>query len=81
MNGNKSTAVVTPVLALILVLLAGWQARAKDTKTPYPSMAPLDEYLMKDRNAEIALARTAAPKSISADASVVVLTRHGYQNA
>jgi hypothetical protein len=54
-------------------------AQAQDAKSPYPSMAPLDQYLMPDRNAEIALARTAAPKSISADASVVVLTGHGYE--
>jgi hypothetical protein len=45
-------------------------------------MAPLDQYLMTDRNAEIALARTAAPKSLSDDATVVVLDRqHGYVTA
>src|SRR6185437_6794119 len=44
-------------------------------------MAPLDQYLMTDRNAEIALARTAAPKSISADATVMALGRHGYETA
>jgi hypothetical protein len=43
-------------------------------------MAPLDQYLM-DRDAEIALARSAAPDAISRDASVVVLTRHGYETA
>ena len=70
--------------ALIVALTAAWlmQARniqAQDAKSPYPSMAPLEQYLMADRNAEIALARTAAPKSISAGASVVVLTGHGYE--
>jgi hypothetical protein len=44
-------------------------------------MAPLDQYLMTDRSAEIALARTAAPPSISRDATVVVLGRHGYETA
>jgi hypothetical protein len=44
-------------------------------------MAPLDQYLMTDRDAEVALARTAAPKSISDDATVMVLTRHGYETA
>lgn len=68
-------------LALVLLLSAAWRMQAQDGKTPYPSMAPLDQYLMTDRNAEIALARTAAPKSISADASVVVLSRHGYETA
>ena len=71
-------------LVLVAVLGAAWQmqaqnAQGQDDKSPYPSMAPLDQYLMTDRNAEIALARSAAPKSISADASVVVLTRHGYE--
>jgi len=47
----------------------------------YPVMAPLDEYLMPDREAEIALARTAAPPAISDDATVLVLTRQGYQKA
>jgi hypothetical protein len=73
-------------LVLVAVLGTAWQiqaqsAQAQDAKTPYPRMAPLDEYLMTDRNAEIALARTAAPKSISDDASVVVLGRHGYETA
>jgi len=36
---------------------------------------------MADRNAEIALARSAAPESISHDAEVLVLGRHGYETA
>ena len=56
-------------------------AQAQDGKTPYPSMAPLEQYLIADRNAEIALARTAAPPSISGDATVMVLGRHGYETA
>ena len=36
-------------------------------------------YLPADRDAEIALARTAAPPSISADASVYILGPHGYE--
>jgi hypothetical protein len=44
-------------------------------------MAPLDQYLIADRNAEIALARTAAPASISRDAKVMVLGSHGYETA
>jgi len=68
-------------IALVVVLGAAWQAQAQDTKTPYPSMAPLDQYLITDRNAEIALARSAAPESISQDAEVMVLGRHGYETA
>ncbi len=44
-------------------------------------MAPLAQYLMPDRNSEIALARTAAPASISAAADVMVLTPKGYVSA
>jgi hypothetical protein len=44
-------------------------------------MAPLDLYLMADRNAEIALARSAAPESISSAAEVMVLSRRGYETA
>jgi hypothetical protein len=36
---------------------------------------------MADRNAEIALARSAAPEAISRDADVLVLGRHGYETA
>jgi hypothetical protein len=53
---------------------------AQDVTTPYPSMAPVEQYLM-DRNQEIALARSAAPEAISRDATVLVLGRHGYETA
>ena len=46
----------------------------------YPAMAPLDRYLM-DRDAEVALAKSAAPASIADRATVLVLTRHGYATA
>jgi hypothetical protein len=36
---------------------------------------------MSDRNSEIALARSAAPESISRDAEVLVLGRRGYETA
>ena len=44
-------------------------------------MAPLDRYLIPDRDAEIALARSAAPAAISGDATVLVLGKHGYETA
>jgi len=47
---------------------------------PYPQMAPINAYLM-DRAQEIALAKSAAPSSISKDATVLVLTRTGYETA
>jgi hypothetical protein len=68
-------------VALALVLGAARQAQSEEAKTPYPSMAPLDQYLMADRNAEIALARSAAPLSISRDATIMVLGTRGYETA
>ena len=68
-------------LALILGLIASKQGQAHPTETAYPGMAPLEQYLMTDRNAEIALARSAAPDAISAEAKILVLGRHGYETA
>jgi hypothetical protein len=67
-------------IALIVVLVAAQFAKAQNVKTPYPKMAPVEQYMM-DRNAEIALARSAAPESISKEASVLVLGRHIYETA
>jgi hypothetical protein len=47
----------------------------------YPSMAPLSQYLMPDQAAEVALAKSAAPPSISDHATVLVLQAHGYITA
>jgi hypothetical protein len=75
-------AAVRSVLGTLLCLaVTAGIGRAADRPTPYPTMAPLDQYLIADRNAEIELARTAAPDSISRDATVMVLTRHGYETA
>src|SRR5882762_8022689 len=80
MNRRRFQAIASLSVALILILDAGWQARAQDRQTSYPSMAPLDQYLV-DRNAEIALARSAAPEAISRDAEILILGRHGYETA
>jgi hypothetical protein len=77
---RKVKAIAFTSLALMIVLAAARPAEAQDVKTPYPNMAPLDQYLM-ERNAEIALARSAAPDSISLDAEVLVLGEHGYETA
>ena len=72
----------TGVKRIILGFLLGmaWQAIAQNAQTPYPNMAPVEQYLM-ERSSEIALARSAAPESISRDADVMVLGRHGYETA
>jgi hypothetical protein len=75
---SKIIGLASSVLAVALGVSSQMQAQSK---TPYASMAPLDQYLMADRNAEIALARSAAPDSISHDAKVLVLGPHGYETA
>src|SRR3569623_1747046 len=62
-----------------LALLAATGAGADPAK-PYSRMAPVDSYLM-DRAQELALARSAAPASISKDATVLVMTRTGFESA
>ena len=81
MNPKMTKKMVFRVFALVVILGTSWQAHAEDAKAPYPSMAPLEQYLIADRNAEIALARSAAPAAISSDAEVLVLGRHGYETA
>ena len=68
---------------LVQVLLPGatCRARAQAEKAPYSAMAPLNQYLIQDGNTEIALARSAAPASISDGAEVMVLGRKGYTTA
>src|SRR6201981_3588688 len=79
MNSHRSAAVV--LLVAVSMLFAARELRSQEAKTKYPQMAPFEEYLMLDRNAEIALARSAAPESISQDATILVLGRHGYETA
>jgi hypothetical protein len=80
MTGKLTTTVALGVLTLGVLLATARQAPARDVKTPYPTMAPIEQYRM-DRSAEIALALTAAPESISRDAEVMVLGQHGYETA
>src|SRR5579863_10445363 len=68
-------------IALVAMFAVAWPVQAQDAKTAYPAMAPLEQYLMPDRNEEIKLARSAAPDSISAEAEVLVLGKAGYETA
>lgn len=91
MRKKKVVAIAIKSFALLVVLGmasfgAGYQAMAQDAVTPSPNlvpakMAPIDQYLMTDQGAEIALARSAAPESIARDAEVLVLGRHGFETA
>jgi len=64
-------------LALLgaLITLGGATLHAQQSKYP-----PIDRYLMP-RDAEVALARSAAPPSISDHATIEVLTRSGFEIA
>ena len=65
---------------IVAVLIVSLPAAAQNAATAYPKMAPIEQYLM-DRNAEIALARDAAPASVSRDAEVLILGPHGFETA
>jgi hypothetical protein len=67
--------------ATLVAMFAGSAALAQQPSSGYPAMAPLAQYLMTDRAAEIALARSAAPPAISDHATVLVLEPHGYVTA
>ena len=69
------------VLASVVAFGASTQARAGTSTTSYGTMAPLVEYMSLNANAEIALARSAAPATISHDATILVLEKTGYRKA
>src|ERR1700689_3060610 len=80
MRKNNMRITALAFVIPILFLLPAW-AQAQAAKAPYPVMAPLDQYLIPDEKAEIALARSSAPASISDAAEVMVLRRDGYATA
>src|SRR5580704_3585312 len=65
--------------ALVIAMGCGVSNAAAQTDK-YPKMAPIDQYLM-EKHAEIQLARSAAPDSISRDATILVLGQQGYETA
>jgi hypothetical protein len=75
---NRTARISGRVSLLLSSLVAAWQAQPQSNNAPYPRMAPLELYLMEE-SAEVALARSAAPPSISVNAAVMVLKRDGYQ--
>jgi hypothetical protein len=68
------------LLVVMLMLVVAWTGVAQEKAGPYLKMAPAEQYLM-ERDAEIALARSAAPASISNDAEILVMGRRGYETA
>ena len=81
MREFKVHTIALKTIAIATILGASWQALPQDAKTLYPGMAPLEQYLMPDRDSEVALARSAAPDSVSKDAEILVLGPHGYETA
>jgi hypothetical protein len=68
--------------SILQIGAAVWMpAHAQEMKAPYPAMAPLDQYIIADRDSEIALAKSAAPTALSSDADVMVLEKDGYHTA
>ena len=74
-------AIIFATLFVTVLVSASLEARSQETAASYPKMASIDQYLIADRNAEIAMARSSAPPSISTDAEVMVLGRRGYETA
>ncbi|HYW70123.1 MAG TPA: hypothetical protein VE961_03755 [Pyrinomonadaceae bacterium] len=73
-RGSQLTIVI-----LVINIAFGLSTAAAQTDK-YPKMAPIDQYLM-EKTAEIQLARSAAPDSISRDATILVLGPKGYETA
>jgi hypothetical protein len=79
---KKALSLFASVFLVQVVLpVATAPAQAQAGKASYPAMSPLNQYLIPDRSSEIALARSAAPASISDGAGVMVLGPKGYTTA
>jgi len=70
-----------PLAAVMLVGLHSLALAQDKLPAPYPAMAPVAQYRIANPQDEIAMARSAAPPSISADAEVMVLGERGYEVA
>jgi hypothetical protein len=81
MFDRRFALLAAAVLAQLLLTGTTCQAQTSDKKPSYSAMAPIDQYLIADTSAEIALARSAAPPSISDSAEVLVLGPTGYTSA
>ncbi len=77
---RKALTFASLVVAFALAATLPSLTHAQDAKAAYPAMAPLAQYMMP-RDAEMALARSAAPESISRDADVMTLGARGYEVA
>jgi hypothetical protein len=81
MRTRRRPMIRSGVCELALLLGAVGPVCAGDAKPAYPAMAPVEQYRVANASEEIALSRSAAPTSISGDASVLTLGDHGYETA
>jgi hypothetical protein len=65
----------------ILTAVIVWGQTVAAGDDPYPTMAPVSQYLIASRTEEISLAKSAAPASVADHADVLVLGAHGYETA
>jgi hypothetical protein len=75
---GRVAAAAVSALASTLVFITGQPASAQPN---YSQMSAVGRYMITDHKAEIAMARSAAPASISRNATVLILGVHGYQTA
>jgi hypothetical protein len=78
---TPAMAIAATAIVLAVSLGEGGAAYSQSAKSLYPTAAPIGLYQAKSTAEEIALARSAAPPSISADAAVLVLGSRGYETA
>ena len=78
MSAATTRAAISIMASVLAVSVSLRAPKAVAQSDKYSKMAPVDRYLMA-RNAEILLARGAAPDSISGDATILVLGRQGYE--
>ena len=74
-GGRGAWAAALGVLTAAMV----WNPAVAAGDDPYPTMAPLSQYLIASRAEEIGLAKSAAPASVADHAEVLVLAAHGYE--
>ena len=79
MHSRKFVVFASLSIAAMFGFSSSQRMQAQDKSVP-STMPSIDPYLM-DRDAEIAMARSAAPPSVAKDATVMVLGRHGYETA
>jgi hypothetical protein len=69
------------LIASALATIAAGPATAAAASSGHSTFAGIRGYLIASQQEEIALARSAAPRSVSMHATVMVLTAHGYITA